>query len=174
MIRGNELKVAEAWLKEAVATEKDPPPTEIQKGFIKQSRSAVKLRRRTRIIAVLVFLLIISFAGYAVYQRDIAIEQKRLGEINEARSIKQEKIAKEQERIAKEQEKIAKEQRDRAQVGVPQTVGDATGEVVVAGVRRVEHEGQVQRGAIDRAREGDADLSGDRAASSVGDDLEGC
>ncbi|MCP4361019.1 MAG: TIR domain-containing protein, partial [Chloroflexi bacterium] len=92
LLRGDDLKSAEAWLK--LATEdKEPQPTDLQTDYIKASHRDATRRRRLTIAGILIGLIIAVLAVIAVLssieaneQRKIANEQRELAQKNADRA----------------------------------------------------------------------------------------
>lgn len=72
LLRGSDLREAENWLRESV--EKQPSANELQRAFITSSRAAANQRRWLLTIGTLVVLAMTALAIFALFQRQIAIE----------------------------------------------------------------------------------------------------
>jgi WD40 repeat protein len=95
LLQGADLEDAERWMVEA-STQPDREVVPLQAEYIAASRKAATQRQRSVLIGISMALAVSVVLGiFALFQRNIAVEQ--------------EKIAKEQEQIAKQQELIAKE-----------------------------------------------------------------
>lgn len=107
LLRGGVLGEAERWLQHRPASA--PPPTELQREFIRASRMAA-LRARHRVVASLTFGLVVSLglAIVAFNQRNLAMERQ-----HEAES---QRMMAERERMnATERQREAEAQRIRAE-----------------------------------------------------------
>ncbi|MBL8165773.1 MAG: TIR domain-containing protein [Anaerolineae bacterium] len=72
LLRGTDLREAESWLKESA--EKQPSANELQRDFIMSSRGAANQRRRLLILGTMVVLAMTTLAIFALFQRQVAVE----------------------------------------------------------------------------------------------------
>ncbi|MBD2543577.1 TIR domain-containing protein [Planktothricoides raciborskii] len=63
LLRGSELNVAESWLRESEAENKQPPATDLQKKFIAKSRQQNRNNRLLQIGLVAAFIILVSGAA---------------------------------------------------------------------------------------------------------------
>jgi len=63
LLRGSELNVAESWLRESEAENKQPPATDLQKKFIAKSRQQNRNNRLLQIGSVAAFIILVSGAA---------------------------------------------------------------------------------------------------------------
>lgn len=106
LLRSPVLEEAERWI--ASRPPAAPPPTEDVQAFVAESRRATT-RRRNILTAGLAagFAIALVLAGFAYWQRSIAIEQERIAQ-QERRSAEQQRA------IAERNEALANDQRDKA------------------------------------------------------------
>jgi WD40 repeat protein len=77
LLRGAELRAAEAWLTTPGAAEKEPPATPLQNEYVFASRQAASRRQRSFLAAVLVALVVTAgLAVFAAVQRSQAISER--------------------------------------------------------------------------------------------------
>jgi WD40 repeat protein len=72
LLRGSDLRAAESWLLQSA--EKQPSANELQTDFITSSRAAANQRRRLLILGTLVVLTMTALAIFALFQRQVAVE----------------------------------------------------------------------------------------------------
>ncbi len=112
LLRSPTLEEAEQWI--ASRPRGAPAPTEDTRAFVSESRRAASRRRNILTGGLAAGLLVaLVLAGFAFWQRSVAVTQ--------------EKIAKEQRDRATAQEQIAKEQRDRALLSQSQFLTEKAG-----------------------------------------------
>jgi WD40 repeat protein len=111
LLRPPILDEAERWI--AARPREAPEPTEAMQAFIAESRRASTRRRNILTGGLAAGLLVaLGLAGFAYWQRAVAIRQ---------------------EKLAVQQEKLAKEQRDRAQLTQSRFLADLASQRVAAG-----------------------------------------
>jgi|GEM_PF-6396833 len=76
LLRGNELRRAESWIRHT--KDKRPSPIELHNIFIRTSRNATNGRRLRTLAASIVVALILVLAVFAFYQRYQAIQSERI------------------------------------------------------------------------------------------------
>jgi WD40 repeat protein len=77
LLRGAELRAAEAWLTTPGAAEKEPPATPLQNEYVFASRQGATRRQRAFVAAVLVAMVITAgLAVFAALQRSQAISER--------------------------------------------------------------------------------------------------
>lgn len=93
VLRGSDLRDAEAWLNRAAPTS-DPQPTPLQTQYILASRASTARGQRARLGAVSAGLIIaLALAVFAFIQRNDAIDQRNISATAEAKALAQEGIA---------------------------------------------------------------------------------
>ena len=96
LLRGSDLKQAEAFL--VAAQGKEPAPTPVQARFIQASRQGTSRRQRVGIaIAVCVALVAVTLGVFAWQQRGEAIDQRAAAELQRERAEEQAAISRSRE-----------------------------------------------------------------------------
>ena len=76
LVRGRDLRAAENWLQSSGT---DPRPIPLQIEYVTASRRVERRRSRTLLAAALLAMVIsLAFAGLALYQRNVAVEEERI------------------------------------------------------------------------------------------------
>ena len=121
LLRSPALEEAERWI--ASRPHNAPAPTEATQAFIAESRRGATRRRNILTGSLAAGMLVtLALAGFAYWQRGIAVEQESIAQeqrrsAEEQRSVadEQRKSAEEQRGVADEQRRFAAEQRDVAE-----------------------------------------------------------
>jgi hypothetical protein len=114
LLRSPVLEEAERWI--ASRPHDAPMPTQGTRAFVMESRRAATKRRNILSGGLGVGLVIaLALAGFAYWQREIAVEQRRSAEEQRSFAEEQRKFAEEQRKFAEEQRGIAVEQRSLAE-----------------------------------------------------------
>lgn len=99
LMNGEEIITAESWL--AQSANKEPAANQLHHEFIQASRRhETQITRRNMGIAVFVTLLSIVLAGFALFQRQQAIEQRSIAEEQRAIAVEERDRAEEQQRLS--------------------------------------------------------------------------
>jgi len=91
LLRGNELREAEAWLAESET--KQPHATEQQREYILASRAEATRRRRLLLLGVSIVLIMASLALFALVQREAAVQNEALALAAKATAVYNEQQA---------------------------------------------------------------------------------